>query len=415
MEKKLPNRWLILLAATVSGMLTGTSLVFRVFRNPLMEANGWGASEVTLAYSGFMLMCLAGTFLGGPVQRRFKPAHIIFVAGILQGIGFFTTGCISTLPMLYVCYSFIAGLGNGFLYSTAVGVATRWFPDKKGMANGILVGFMAMSPLIFSPLANALIESMSVANSFKVMGCIMIVGFGIFAWFHQDPPEGWQPEGWIPPARSTTQSSKNYTIGEMLKTPFYWALLIAFTCAVLSGIMMTGQASAIAQQQASLTPAQGALMTGLLALFSCIGRLGLGTLSDKVGRFNVYIVVALITAIDLLFFFNGAHSFGSFMVALFFVACSNGAMMSMCPGIVSDNFGQQNFSAKYPFVYCGYTICSFVGPLLASSNFEATGNYQRAVTIAGIVALCGCVGMIICKHMSKKLKEKEWAEAENAS
>lgn len=402
-QTKFPNRYLILLAATIVGILTGTSLAFSVFRNPLMEAHGWGASQVTLAYSGFMLMVLAGTFLGGPAQRKFKPSHIVFVGGMMQGLGFFLTGCIDSLPLLYICYSLLAGLGNGFLYGTAVGVATKWFPDKKGFANGLCVGGMGLSSLLFAPLCNGLIEKLSVFASFKIMGGLMIVLFGIFAWFLKAPPVGWKPEGWTPATTGTTAvSTKDYSVKEMLSSPKYWVLLVAFTCCVLSGVMMTGQVSAIAQQQVSITPAQGALMTGLLALFSFVGRMGLGTLSDKTGRYNMYIAIAAITALDLLLFFNSASSFGSFMVVLFFVACSNGAMMAMLPGLVSDNFGHNVFSVNYPFIYCGYTISSFVGPLLASSNYEATGNYQRAVIVAGILAAVGLVGMVLSKVLSKK-------------
>lgn len=402
------NRYLVLIAATIVGILTGTSLAFSVFRNPLMEAHGWGASQVTLAYSGFMLMVLVGTFLGGPAQRKFKPAHIVFVGGMMQGLGFFLTGCIDSLPMLYVCYSLLAGLGNGFLYGTAVGVATKWFPDKKGFANGLCVGGMGLSSLLFAPLCNGLIEKLSVFASFKIMGVIMIVLFGIFAWFLKAPPTGWKPEGWEPASTGATATvtTKDYSVKEMLSTGRYWVLLIAFTCCVLSGVMMTGQVSAIAQQQVNITAAQGALMTGLLALFSFIGRMGLGSLSDKTGRYNMYIIVAGVTALDLLLVFNGASSFVGFMVVLFFVACSNGAMMAMAPGLVSDNFGHNVFSVNYPFIYCGYTLSSFVGPLLASSNFEATGNYQRAVIIAGILAAVGFVGMFISKSMAKKAAQQ---------
>lgn len=395
---KTTNRYYVLAVATITGVLTGTSLVFSVFRNPLMAAHSWDASQVTLAYSGFMLMVLAGTFLGGPVQRRFKPSLILFVGGLMQGLGFFLTGCINTLPLLYICYSLMAGLGNGFLYGTAVGVVTKWFPDKPGFANGVCLGCMALSPLLFAPLANKLIEMFDVFASFKIMGGIMIVFFGVFSWLLKAPPPGWKPEGWEPVKSEKSNFGRDYSVKEMLSTPAYWLLLVSFTCCVLSGVMMTGQISAIAQQQVSITPAQGALMTGLLALFSFVGRMGLSTLSDKVGRFNMYLIVAAITALDCLLFFNRTGSFASFMIALFFIACSNGAMMAMLPGLVSDTFGHNVFSVNYPFLYCGYTISSFIGPLLASRNFESTGNYHQAVITVGIIAAVGFVGMILCKR-----------------
>lgn len=408
------NRWIILAAAAISGLLAGTSYMWSIFQKPLMEIHGWASDQVTLAYSLFFICVFVGVIAGGPLQRRMKSKLLLLIAGLLQGLGFLLTGFAQELWQLYLFYSVIAGLGNGFIYSTAVSAATKWFPDKKGLANGICIGCMGLAPLLFAPMGNAFIEMFGVLDSFKINGIIMIVAFLVVSWFIEAPAPGWTPEGWTAPTVGTQGARKtanvsgiDRTIGQMVTTPLYWVLLLTTICACTSGVMMTGQAAVIAQAVANITPAQGALQVGLLAVCSFIGRIGFGSLSDKLGRFNVQIFLLVVTAVDMLFFFGLAHDFTTFLIAMGLTGIGFGGIMAMLPSIVSDSFGTKNFEIDYPFVYVGYTIASFVGPMLASNAFQATGDYSRAFFIAGIVATVGACLTIIAKIISRNMHERD--------
>lgn len=408
MADKKVNRSIILIAAAISGLMAGASLMWSIFRNPLMELNNWSPSEVTLAYSLFFATCLAGSFLGGPLQKRIKPALLVLLAGSLQGLGFFLTGYAKTIPQLYLFYSLIAGLGNGLIYNTAVSTATKWFPDKTGFANGLCVGAMGLAPLVFSPLGNWLIEHFDVCTSFKINGIIMIAAFLVFSWFIKAPEEGWVPDGWTPPTANAAAPSvqvlgRDRTWTEMLKTPTFYTLWAMTVCSVTSGVMMTGQAAAIAQEVASVTASQAALQVGLMAVASFAGRLFFGSLSDKIGRFNTQLILLVITAVIMLLFLDKAHDFVSFVICMMLIGMCYGGVMSMLPGHSKDCFGLKNFSVNHNFVYSGYTVASFIGPLVASSAVERTGSYSGAFLIAGVIAICGVIFTLITKKLSRTM------------
>lgn len=408
------NRYIILAAAAIAGLLAGTSYMWSVFQKPLIEYHGWEPSQVALAYSFFFIMVFIGVVAGGPLQRRFKPKYLVLVAGLLQGFGFLLTGFATSLFQLYFFYSFLAGLGNGFIYTAAVSAATKWFPDKKGMANGICIGCMGLAPLFFAPLGNMLIENFGVLGSFKINGVIMIVAFLIVSWFIQAPEPGWKPQGWTPPTyeadagkSSVNVSGMNRTPLQVIKQPVYYVMLVMTFCACCSGVMMTGQASVIAQEVAHIDAAQGALQVGLLAVFSFAGRMIFGSLSDKIGRFNMYLVLLAATAIDMLFFFGQAYDFVTFLVVMGVTGCCFGGVMAMLPSLVGDTFGTANFELDYPLVYFGYTGASMVAPVLASSIFTSTGSYSYAFTVAGLIAALGFLLCICAKILAAKMNARD--------
>lgn len=410
--KRTVNRWVVLAVAAVAGALDGAPYMWSIFQNPLMELHGWTSGDVTFAYSLFYAFVLVGAFVGGPLQKVLKPKYVLLIAGLFLGGGFLLTGFADSVPLLYLFYSVIGGLGDGFIYSAAISAATKWFPDKKGLANGICVGCIGLAPLLFAPMGNALIDAFGVQGAFKANGILMIGIFLVISWFLEAPEKGWAPAGWTPPVADGGASKvanvvgKDLTVRQMVKQPAYWAMLVMVACACTSGMMMTSQASTIAQVIANVTAAQAALQVGLLAVCSFVGRLLLGWLSDRIGRFNAFLIVFAVTAIDMLFLFGLAHDFATFLFAMGLAGFGFGGAMAIMPPLVSDSFGASNFSVNYPFVYMGYTFASFIGPMLAAGVYQASGTYDQVFFTAGVIAIAGFALTLVTKRLCLDMHRK---------
>lgn len=406
------NRYIILASAAFASLVSGLAYAWSIFQKPLMELRGWEANEVSLAYSISFLFVFVGILTNGFIKRRFSARSILLTAGLLRGMGFLLTGFAETISQLYFAYAVLSGLGGGYLYSTAVSVATQWFPDKKGFANGLCLGCTGLAPLFFSPLGNALIEHFDVLSSFKILGVSIIIGMFVASLFIRTPPQGWKPEGYAEPAKSPATenadrathdrpapkaqdhlitATKDRTPHEAIHTSAFWTMWGMTVCACTSGMMMTGQAAFIAQEIASATPSQGAILVGMLAVCSFSGRLLFGALSDKLGRLSIQAALLVVTAVDMLFFFNQVHDFGTFLAAMGLVGLCFGGAISILPAMVSDTFGMQSFETNYALVFSGHTIASFLGPLLASTAYQTTGSFSLAFNAAGLIAAGGFV------------------------
>ena len=409
--KRLPSRYLILLAAAFCAMGNGLIYIWSIFNKPLMAQFNYTTSEVSMVYSFFLLASFCGSFIAGWMQNHVRSRNIVLLGGLLMGFGWFSTSYANSLPLLYLSFSTLAGLGNGFLYNTIVSVVTKWFPDRRGLANGICIGAIGMSSFIFAPLGNSLISFFDVQSAFRIVGITWIVIYLVFSWLLQAPPNGWQPP--VKGASSDSENSeeepapvyqkRNLTVWQMLRTPLFYFLLIAFTLANSSGMMISSNASNIAQDFAGLTAEDGAVAIMAVAVGSTAGRFLFGALSDRLGRFNVLFIIMVLNAANLLLIMPQATNFMLFLVGVALIGACFGGSMTVVPALTADLFGSEHFGQNYSLVYAGCTLASFIGPPSASIAFDTMGTYLPAFIIAGVLSIVGLALFVICKRLDAKM------------
>ena len=402
MKTKKTNRGLILAAAAVTGGVTGSFYMWTVCKGPLAEMNGWTSNEVTLAFSMFTLGVFLFAFINSFVIKKFPTGPVVLVAGLIFSLGWFLVGTAKTPMQLYIYFGLMCGGSDGFIYSNAVSAATKWFPDKKGFANGLCIGCMGGATIIFAPLANWLIETYGVVLALKIVGVILAVCYLIFSLMLKAPEPGWKPEGWEPSAGSNAVSAKDYKLSEALRTPKFYLIFVLFMTAAVSGMMMTGNVSGIGQQLCGMTATQGAMMVSIMALFNFIGRFAFGAVSDKIGRYNTLYIVLVVTAAVMFFGFKLVSGFVGFVIAIGIVGACFGGVMALMPSLTSDALGSRYFTELYAVIYGGYTIAAFVSPMVASNCFQVSGNFDSAFTVAGILTIVGVIFVYLLQKISKK-------------
>ena len=402
-----PNRTVILAAGTLAAMGTSCIYMWSIFNKPLMAAYGFTASEVSMAYSLFLLATCFSSMLAGWLQRHVQPRFIVLCSGILFGLGWFLSGYASNLVMLYVFFGGMAGAGNGLLYNSIVAVVMKWFPDKRGFANGVCIGAIGLGPVFFAPLGNFLIESFSVQMAFHIVGVIWLVIYLAVSWLLLVPPQGWTPVGQAEKAEEANSGDalreRNLTSRQMFRQPLYYVLFLVMMVACTSGLMVTSHASNIGQEVAGLTASEGAVVVAALAVGSCLGRFGFGAVSDRIGRYKALAISLAANAVLMLFCIHAATTFVTYLLAVAAVGACFGGTMTIVSAIVGDAFGSVNFGQNYSFVYPGYTVASFVGPMAAATAFEAVGSYSPAFVIAGALALVGVVLVLACSRLERRL------------
>lgn len=177
--------------------------------------------------------------------------------------------------------------------------------------------------------------------------------------------------------------------------------------AVTSGQMINGHASSLGQELANLTAAEGALMVSLLGIGSVAGRLGFGVLSDKIGRFTTLIIILGLNAAVMMLFLGNATTFNTFLSCMMIVGACFGGTMSVMPAIVGDSFGPRYFGQNWSFVYPGYTVAAFIGPMVAAQTTELTGSCELALLVAGTLAVVEIVLVVIGKRLATQLAQRQ--------
>ena len=234
--QNLNRGWLVVLAGVIINLAFGILYAWSVFSANLRSLNGWSSTEASLPYTVAIIMFAALMIPGGRLQDKLGPRKVITLAGILVGSGLILASFVPTVPGLVIAFGVLGGSGIGLGYSATTPAAVKWFsPSKKGFITGIVVGGFGLAPLYIAPLTTALINSMGIFNTFRVLG----IAFGLIVVLlaqvvnNPEKPVAAAPGAAVSPAR-------DYTWQEMIKTPQFWQLWIMFIAGAMAGLMIIG-------------------------------------------------------------------------------------------------------------------------------------------------------------------------------
>lgn len=129
-----------------------------------------------------------GMILFGKMVDNRQVKKVVFIGGVLFGLGMFTTSFASSIPMLYMTYGIFAGIGIGAGYGAATSVSVKWFPDKKGIAGGLTAAGFVSGAIILPPLATNLISKYGISTTFKIMGASLFLVIILASFVMKEAP-----------------------------------------------------------------------------------------------------------------------------------------------------------------------------------------------------------------------------------
>lgn len=397
----LRNRWGIAVAAVIMQICLGAVYGWSVFVKPLIAAEHWTLTRVSLNFTLSIAFLGIGTIVGGLWMDRVGPRRVATVAGCIYGIGYIVAGLGAanhSLLGMYLGYGVIAGIGMGMGYITPVATLVKWFPDKRGLMTGVAVCGYGAGALIFSPIAARVIQSSGVPTTFFIFGSIYLVLVVLAAQAYANPPEGYKPAGWVPTsAVQKTATTANFTVSEAMGTWQFWLLWAMLFLNVSAGIMIISQASPMAQQLVGMTPVVAAGVVGLISIFNGLGRIFWAWMSDMIGRARVYFLLYAIQAV-VFFMLTSIHSPTAFKAAVALIGLCYGGGFGTMPSFTADFFGAKFMGGIYGWILLAWAAAAIPSPLLIARVRQSTGGYGPAIHVIAVVMLCALVLPILARY-----------------
>lgn len=220
--------------------------------------------------------------LGGAINDRFGPRTVIVAGGFLMGLGLICCGLAESVGTLIAAYGGLFGLG--LTYGACITTAVRYFPDRRGMAGGIVTAAYGMSSVLVPPIAQALIGSVGITATFIILGTVCGAAIMAGGFVCRQCPPDFVPHGMVKKAKA---EAKGLTWREMLRSPVFYPMIALLLSGAFAGMMIISQAASIARHEIGMTAAAAAVSVSVIALFNMAGRLVAGILSDHLGRITV--------------------------------------------------------------------------------------------------------------------------------
>lgn len=388
--RKVNNRWIPVIAGILIQLCLGTAYIWGVFQPKVVEL-GWQQTDAALTYSLLLGILTLGSMVGGKIQDKLSPTPVLIIGGVILAAGFFFAGFASSESpwLLWLTYGLAGGFGMGMTYTTTIAVCQKWFPDKRGFITGIIVSALGFGGLVFTPVANALMESVGVMSTFQWFALIFLAVTVICGLIIKNPPQGYKPAGWTPPAPKEGAALKqDFTPGQALRTPQYYMVTLAMLLACTAGLMVIPFAK-ILGTDGGLAPEIAAIGVMVISGFNSAGRLFWGWVSDRLGRKATLILLMIVAAVAIPV---AALVKGVWVLVLIgVVGFSYGGFLGVFPALTADYFGIRNMGVNYGMVLLGFGIGAVASSYVAAYFKELSGGFIVPFLIASGAAVLGAV------------------------
>ena len=393
------KRWWVLIASSLINLCIGSMYAWSVFAAPLaaklsaLLGTTLTAADLAIVFTVTNSIGPITMISGGYITDKLGgPRAVILIGGSMFGVGMLLTGFATTLTQVIITYGLLVGLGLGMAYGCTINNTVKFFPDKRGLVGGIATATYGLSSVLIPPVANALKNSVGVSMSFVILGIAFLVIIVTCSMFIIKCPADYVPEGFVPkvaavPGKVQT-ADKNWK--QMLADPVFYIMIIMLTCGAFSGLMITSQASPMAQRMAGMTVGMAATAVSVLALFNAAGRIVAGTLSDRFGRVTVLRGAFVLEILGLaMLLMTGEGDTFMFMAAVSVIGICFGALMGVYPGFTADQFGVRNNSVNYGIMFIGFAVAGYFGPSTCGRILGSTGSYGTAFIVSAVLAVVG--------------------------
>jgi OFA family oxalate/formate antiporter-like MFS transporter len=387
-------------------MIANLQYGWTLFVNPIDQKYHWGSAAIQVAFSVFIatetwLVPIEGWFVD-----RFGPRIVVAVGGVLVALAWVLDSMASTLPMLYIAAA-LSGVGAGAVYGTCVGNALKWFPDRRGLTAGLTAaGFGAGAAATVVPIRDViLIYGYQSAFLWFGLGQGLIVL--LLSQLLRAPQAGETPK----PATRLTQTLRDYTPTEMLRSPIFWLLYVMFIMVSASGLMVTAQIAPIAKDfnlgnhEVTILFITATVLSAALVIDNILNGLArpfFGWASDFIGRENTMAIVFTIGGFAYLGLAEVGHTPVMFILMAGLVFFTWGEIFSLFPSTCTDTYGSRYATTNAGLLYTAKGASAWVVPL-ASLLKSYSGHWHLVFIIAtGMNFAVAALALLVLKPLRQR-------------
>jgi MFS transporter, OFA family, oxalate/formate antiporter len=416
------SRWVQLILGLICMIvISSPQYVWALFTQPLTAGLGATLPELQITFS---ILIVVQTFLSpwqGVLVDRFGPRLLLSLGVLVTGLSWILAAQVSSLTMLYLTYGLLGGIGTGIVYVGVVGHMVQWFPDRRGLATGLVAAGYGIGALLTTfPIATVLRQS-TYQDALTRFGLVFGV-VGLVAAQGLRRPDPAPQIGWNQRTRGAAAAAPiDVSPLEMLGTRVFWLMFAMMTMMSTTGLMVTSQMGAFTRDFGMASVVVFGLPVLPLALSldritNGATRPLFGWISDRFGRENTMLIAFTLegTAMTLWLLTRGNPVLFVLLSGVVFFGW--GEIFSLFPSTLTDTFGTKHATANYGCLYMAQGVGSVLGGPVAALLHQSTGSWIPVFAV--IIAMdftTAALAIAALKPMRRRWLEKSHRDRLNAT
>jgi MFS transporter, OFA family, oxalate/formate antiporter len=402
------TRWVQLVLGVIAMIaISSPQYTWTLFVPSLKTVTGASVAAVQITFS--LLIVLQTWF--SPFQAwlvdRFGPRLLLSIGAVMVGASWLLAAPTSSLAGLYLTYGLLGGVGTGIVYVGVVGLMVGWFPDRRGLAVGLVAagyGFGAFLTTI--PIA-AMVHAGEYRQALIGFGIAQgLVGVVVALGLRRPPREMGFDAALVAGGR---QSRRSYPPRQMLRTGPYWLLLVMMAMMSTGGLMVTAQVELFAKDfgvdnYQVLGVGAVALSLSLSRITNGVTRPFFGWVSDRIGREHTMLIAFLLEGLAVLAVLAFRHDPVLFVILTGIVFFGWGEIFSLFPATLTDIYGPEHATTNYGFLYVAQGIGAVLGAPAAAYLVSVTGSWTPVFFIVAALD----VASALLAYLALKPMRRRW-------
>lgn len=349
------------------------------------------ASRVTMML-GITLMTLAGGIMSplfGSLIDRWSLRSMMLIGVFGMSGGYFLLSFTTASWQVPLIYGALMMLGLNLLGPlTTSTLLARWFSRKRGMVLGLAAIGTSVGGFVFPPVIQWLIDAYEWRDALRILalGCLILTIPAVMLVVNSPKERGLGADGVALDADAPLVLPEAITFKSLLADRNFWliALVMSLLFCAYTGVLSNLVPLALNK---GLSAEQGAFLISILAVAGIAGKIGFGTIADRVDLRLGY-AASIVCVIIALLLFATTSNLSTFMLASGFMGFATGGMLPVWGAILAILFGAANYGRVMGMMNPVIMPLTLVGAPLAGYIFDVTGGYAPAfVLFAGGLVL----------------------------
>ncbi|MDL2218847.1 MFS transporter [Ruminococcaceae bacterium OttesenSCG-928-O06] len=391
------KRWPYLLLGMLLFIFAGVVYAWSLFAEPLEAAHGWTRAETSMVFTICMVMFNIANVVGGFLVNKTSIRVNMIITTVCLLAGFISSAYVSSVWQLYLTYGVLIGFGIGLSYSPTISVIVSWFPDKPGMASGMLLLAFGMSTLVVGTQVARLFGIIGIERTFITIGIVAAAVVLFVSFFMKTPPK----DAVFPkPAERKSNpdvQGEDMPSSQVIRRPSFWLFMLWQTGIVTAGMAVVGQA-ATAATSIGATVALATVATSGLSVANGVSRFFWGTLCDILGITKIRMLLSITALVGFGISIAGLATSNVVLLIVSFIiiGMAYGGSVGHPASFVRTMYGSKYYASNFSLVFMPGFITAFIGPTIMAAVYSSSG-YLPAFCAMGALALVGGVAGLFIK------------------
>ena len=397
LKDKLFYGWVVVATFFIVGAtIWGIRFSFGVFFKSIESEFNLTRAATSAIFSIYMVLGGVFAILGGWALDRYGPRIVMLLIGLFAGFSLLLTSQIDSLWQLFITYSLLLAIGTSATHVVTMSTASRWFDKKRGLALGIASSGVGFGTVVMAPFATYLISIFGWRMAYIVIGLIAwLIVIPLSRLLKKDPYEiGALPDGVKSDSRGRRLEKLENEEGSIqladlsllqaFRTRSFWlfmfTLLFYSSCLFLVLTHLVPHATDI-----GFSAGEAATVLSLIGGTATVGRVLIGTLSDRIGR-KVSAMMCALLLFGAMVWLIWAQELWMFYLFALVYGFAFGGMSPNIIALASDTFGLGKIGSILGVMDVGFGVGAAIGPAIGGLIFDVSNSYSMAF-LSGAVAM----------------------------